>query len=158
MREHFKADPTPDTKSLTKEELKTTDATRNDLIESNLDEGFDLTDTNANSEVSREEDVSANMIANEFTGIDTNDNDNLSKMELNKQFPMWQVDKILDEFDSEAPRDLTDAEKADKKAKEDAGETYTMPTLENVKSDDLDIIEFAKFYNSKWSDDDKCTK
>jgi len=75
-------------------------------------DGFKLTDTDSNKEISRAEDSNANMIVSEFSVLDTfapgtatttpvkntpsvEPNQQLDKWELNAKYPMWEVNNLI---------------------------------------------------------------
>lgn len=107
--------------------------------------GFELTDTNNDSKISRAEDSSANMIVHDFRLLDTFKpaedpanadlqkktptalaNDQLDKWELNSKYPMWEVENLLKTYGD--------------------GKDY------------LNMLKFAESQNVKYGKGDKCTK
>lgn len=103
MRTHFAAVPDANVAFLTKAQVTAKVEAQNDLMkpDTNFEAGFKLTDADSNDEISREEDTVANMIANEFKGIDSNDDDKLEKLEMNKKYPMWNVNEKIEDFSTD---------------------------------------------------------
>jgi hypothetical protein len=83
-------------------------------------DGFKLTDTDSNKEISRAEDSNANMIVSEFSVLDTfapgtatttpvkntpsvEPNQQLDKWELNAKYPMWEVNNLLTTYANTNP-------------------------------------------------------
>lgn len=141
MLEHFAKDPAPGTPGITEANVGATVGTQNSLISFGAKDaagvavaiasnaGWLLTDTSKDKIMQRSEDTAANMVANEFTAVDKEVVDKkITKKELNKSYPMWEVDSIFTAFD-----------------------------LSTAKGD-LDIIEFTKNYRDVWYKGDICTK
>jgi len=127
---HFEAGDLAPNKDqyLTPDELLTTADSRNALIAADTanlataaaiedsNKGFATTDIDNDKKISPSEDTRANMVADEFNSMnsDAADGDTeLTKTELNRIYPMWEVDEILSTYDTNTNDKLDVNEYAD---------------------------------------------